>query len=59
MIVDGLGQLSDGQTGPDNREDARGFQWVSLFREEKISINHSFVFLFFKGRLAKTAFNKT
>ena len=27
-FVDGLGQLSDGQTGPDNREDPRGFQWV-------------------------------
>jgi hypothetical protein len=27
--TDGLGQLSDGQTGPDNREDTRGFQWVS------------------------------
>ena len=29
LLQDGLGQLSDGQTGPDNREDARGFQWVS------------------------------
>jgi discoidin domain receptor family protein 2 len=27
--IDGLGQLSDGQTGPDNREDPGGFQWVS------------------------------
>ena len=27
--LDGLGQLSDGQTGPDNHEDAQGFQWVS------------------------------
>ncbi|CAF3989047.1 unnamed protein product, partial [Rotaria sp. Silwood1] len=23
----GLGQLSDGQTGPDNHEDERGLQW--------------------------------
>jgi hypothetical protein len=29
FFTDGLGQLSDGQTGPDNREDARGLQWVS------------------------------
>jgi hypothetical protein len=29
FIKDGLGQLSDGQTGPDNREDAGGFKWVS------------------------------
>lgn len=28
-IVDGLGQLSDGQTGPDNYEDPQGLQWVS------------------------------
>lgn len=28
FYLDGLGQLSDGQTGPDNREDPRGFQWV-------------------------------
>lgn len=25
----GLGQLSDGKTGPDNREDIDGLQWVS------------------------------
>lgn len=28
-FVDGLGQLSDGQTGPDNHEDPQGFQWVN------------------------------
>ena len=26
--TDGLGQLSDGQTGPDNPEDINGFRWV-------------------------------
>jgi hypothetical protein len=41
MIVDGLGQLSDGQTGPDNREDARGFQWVSLKFQSIIYFFHS------------------
>ncbi len=29
--LDGLGQLTDGQTGPDNREDKRGFQWVNFY----------------------------
>jgi hypothetical protein len=32
FVKDGLGQLSDGQTGPDNREDTGGFQWVSYDR---------------------------
>ncbi|CAF4459303.1 unnamed protein product, partial [Rotaria magnacalcarata] len=27
FLHDGLGQLSDGQTGPDNYEDLNGFQW--------------------------------
>lgn len=30
LILDGLGQLSDGQTGPDNREDVGGHQWVCI-----------------------------
>lgn len=44
IVLDGLGQLSDGQTGPDNYEDARGFQWVSFFKTEHLSRIHLFVF---------------
>ena len=53
MIVDGLGQLSDGQTGPDNREDARGYQWVSRRRSTRTysDINLDMIF-FFIGWLA-------
>lgn len=28
LISDGLGRLSDGQTGPDDYQDRNGFQWV-------------------------------
>ncbi|CAF1589518.1 unnamed protein product [Adineta ricciae] len=45
-LHDGLGQLSDGQTGPDNREDPRGFQWVGWRRPRSIKHNHSISILF-------------
>ncbi|CAF0736080.1 unnamed protein product [Adineta steineri] len=45
-LYDGLGQLSDGQTGPDNREDARGFQWVGWRKPRSIKHNHSITLSF-------------
>ena len=44
--LDGLGQLSDGQTGPDNREDTGGFQWVGWRKPRSIKHNHSITILF-------------
>ncbi|CAF1306945.1 unnamed protein product [Rotaria sordida] len=45
-LYDGLGQLSDGQTGPDNHEDARGLQWVGWRKPRSIKTNHSITILF-------------
>ncbi|CAF2083900.1 unnamed protein product [Rotaria magnacalcarata] len=46
-LYDGLGQLSDGKTGPDNHEDERGFQWVGWRKPRSIKTNnHSVTILF-------------
>lgn len=41
-----MGQLSDGQTGPDNREDSGGFQWVGWRKPRAVKQNHSITILF-------------
>ncbi|CAF1367902.1 unnamed protein product [Adineta steineri] len=45
-LYDGLGQLSDGQTGPDNYEDPRGFQWVGWRKPRSAKSNYSIGILF-------------
>jgi len=45
-LYDGLGQLSDGQTGPDNREDARGDQWVGWRKSRSIKHDYPITLLF-------------
>ncbi|CAF3586766.1 unnamed protein product [Rotaria socialis] len=46
FLHDGLGQLSDGQTGPDNYEDLNGFQWVGWRKPRSAKHNHSTEILF-------------
>ena len=43
---DGLGQLSDGQTGPDNPDDINGFRWVKFNYNYSINM-FCIVFFFF------------
>ncbi|CAF1184951.1 unnamed protein product [Rotaria sp. Silwood1] len=45
-LYDGLGQLSDGQTGPDDHEDLHGFQWVGWRKSRSANHNHSIEILF-------------
>ncbi|UJR14931.1 hypothetical protein I4U23_001913 [Adineta vaga] len=45
-LYDGLGQLSDGQTGPDNHEDLGGLQWVGWRRPRSAKQNYSIEILF-------------
>ncbi|CAF1051429.1 unnamed protein product [Adineta ricciae] len=46
FLHDGLGQLSDGQTGPDNHEDLGGLQWVGWRRPRSAKQNYSIGILF-------------
>ncbi|CAF2956266.1 unnamed protein product, partial [Rotaria sp. Silwood2] len=45
-LYDGLGQLSDGQTGPDDHEDLHSFQWVGWRKPRSTKHNHSIEILF-------------
>lgn len=38
-LYDGLGQLTDGQTGPDNYQDELGFQWVKAKQRERTNLS--------------------